>query len=86
MVRVIDRWKKAKREMSNFIASTETQRKTKMTALPYQGIDIEAMRDEIEMMRREIDQLYSFNGRQPLRMQLAAAKKNETRSCSAEGS
>jgi hypothetical protein len=33
------------------------------------------MQQEISMMRREIDQLYSFNGRQPMRHQERQAKK-----------
>ena len=33
------------------------------------------MQDEIGMMRREIDQLYSFHGRQPMRHQNRQAKK-----------
>jgi hypothetical protein len=46
--------------------------------VPYQGIDIEAMQDEIAMMRREIDQLYSFNGRQPMRLQEKQRKLGES--------
>jgi hypothetical protein len=33
------------------------------------------MQQEISMMRREIDQLYSFNGRQPMRHQEQQTKR-----------